>query len=70
MPVSELGELLANEHLAAVGLFGRMEHPSEGRLVNVGFPVRFSAVPPEPDRPAPPLGADNAALLGRGKGAV
>ena len=65
MPVNSLADLLANEHLNAVGMFSHVEHPSEGRLVSVDFPVRFSGAPPQPDRPAPQLGADNAEVLGK-----
>jgi crotonobetainyl-CoA:carnitine CoA-transferase CaiB-like acyl-CoA transferase len=64
MPVNELGELLTNEHLEAVGLFKRVEHPTEGDLVAVDFPVRFSGVAEVEDRPAPVLDADGDALRG------
>jgi crotonobetainyl-CoA:carnitine CoA-transferase CaiB-like acyl-CoA transferase len=64
MPVNRLEELFENEHLKAVGVFKRVEHPSEGPLVAVDSPVRFSAAPARPDRPAPPLGQDTQAVLG------
>jgi len=67
MPVNSLEDLLANEHLNAVGLFKRVEHPSEGRLVSVDFPVRFSAAAAAPDRPAPQLGQDTEEVLAEGK---
>ncbi|HKO07118.1 MAG TPA: CoA transferase, partial [Alphaproteobacteria bacterium] len=65
MPVNTLEDLLANEHLNAVGMFRRVEHPSEGRLLSVDFPVRFSRAPPLADRPAPRLGQDNEEVLGK-----
>ena len=65
MPVNTLEDLLANEHLNAVGMFRRVEHPSEGRLVSVDFPVRFSRAAPLADRPAPRLGQDNEEVLGK-----
>ncbi|HXM71137.1 MAG TPA: CoA transferase, partial [Thermoanaerobaculia bacterium] len=65
MPVNSLEDLLGNEHLNAVGMFKRVEHPSEGRLVSVDFPVRFSGAEALPDRPAPSLGQDNAEVLGK-----
>ena len=69
MPVNSLEDLLSNEHLNAVGLFSEIAHPSEGRLRSVGFPVRFSAAPPLPDRPAPRLGADTETVAGMAAGA-
>jgi crotonobetainyl-CoA:carnitine CoA-transferase CaiB-like acyl-CoA transferase len=64
MPVHTIDELLGNEHLNAVGLIERIDHPTEGRLVSVAFPVRFSGAPASEDRPAPTLGADTGAVLG------
>ncbi len=65
MPVNTLEEVLADAHLNAVGAFARVEHPSEGPLVSVDYPGRFSAAPSYPDRPAAALGADNEEVLGK-----
>jgi crotonobetainyl-CoA:carnitine CoA-transferase CaiB-like acyl-CoA transferase len=65
MPVNRLDELFDNEHLSAVGLFKTVDHPTEGRLRSVDFPVRFSGVADQPDRPAPTLGQDTDDVLGR-----
>jgi crotonobetainyl-CoA:carnitine CoA-transferase CaiB-like acyl-CoA transferase len=67
MPVNRLDELFDNEHLSAVGLFKSVEHPTEGTLRSVDFPVRFSGVADQPDRPAPTLGQDTKDVLGRGR---
>ncbi len=64
MPVHTLEDLLANEHLNAVSLFKRYAHPTEGPLLAVDFPVRFSGAPELADRPPPSLGADTEAVLG------
>src|SRR5258708_10210197 len=64
MPVNRLDELSENEHLRAVGMFEGFDHPTEGRLRGIKFPVRFSGVEDRPDRPAPSLGQDNEELLG------
>ena len=40
-----LGELAADEHLDAVGLFQHYDHPTEGRLQIPGPGVKFSATP-------------------------
>ncbi len=65
MPVNGIDELFDNEHLRAVGAFRTVDHPTEGRLRSVPFPVRFSGVADEPDRPAPTLGQDTGDVLGR-----
>ena len=45
MRVNAVHELPANEQLQASGLFREREHPTEGKYVEVGLPVRFSASP-------------------------
>jgi crotonobetainyl-CoA:carnitine CoA-transferase CaiB-like acyl-CoA transferase len=65
MPVNGIDELFDNEHLRAVGTFRTVDHPTEGRLKSVEFPVRFSGVDDAPDRPAPSLGQDTRDVLGR-----
>ena len=42
MPVNSIEDLFADEHLAAVGLFEDVEHPSEGPLVQARLPWTFS----------------------------
>lgn len=63
MPVLTPGELPADAHLQAVGLFQRRQHPTEGPHLQVRQPVRFGLSQlPEP-RPAPHLGEHGDALL-------
>lgn len=60
-PVNSLEDILDDPHLADVGMFVEVDHPSEGRIVNVRSPFRSASM--EDDVPAPMLGADSRALL-------
>ncbi|MCV2488324.1 CoA transferase [Geodermatophilus sp. YIM 151500] len=64
MPVNTVEDLFADEHLAAVGLFEQVDHPTEGPLVQARLPWTFarSGAPVLPG--APPLGAHTAEVLG------
>ena len=42
MPVNSIEDLFTDEHLAAVGLFEDVDHPSEGALVQARLPWTFS----------------------------
>jgi crotonobetainyl-CoA:carnitine CoA-transferase CaiB-like acyl-CoA transferase len=64
MPVRSLSDLLVDEHLNAVSLFKRFTHPTEGSLLAVEHPVRFTGVDAVADRPAPTLGQDTDDVLG------
>jgi crotonobetainyl-CoA:carnitine CoA-transferase CaiB-like acyl-CoA transferase len=48
MRVNRIDELLDNPQLLASGLLRERDHPTEGRYVEVGMPVRFSAHQPAP----------------------
>jgi len=63
MPVMGPAELLADRHLAAVGMFETREHPSEGTIRNVRSPMRFSATPASTRRLAPNLGEHGREIL-------
>jgi crotonobetainyl-CoA:carnitine CoA-transferase CaiB-like acyl-CoA transferase len=52
-PVRDLGEVIDDAHLAAVGFFQPRDHPSEGAYFEQAQPVRFGAGVPE-DRRMPP----------------
>jgi len=54
--VNSIDDLMTDEHLTAVGFFQPIEHPSEGAIVNVRPPIRFSETPSGPASPAPRLG--------------
>lgn len=56
--VRDLGAMLDDPHLGAVGFFHRREHPSEGTYVEMRAPVRFSCRPDASVLPPPLLGQD------------
>lgn len=61
-PVRDLGDVIDDPHLNAVGFFRRREHPSEGRYVEQAQPVRFGAYPGGDAAPPPNLDGDGAAI--------
>jgi len=63
-PAYGLDELLDDPHLADVGFFQTVEHPSEGALRCAPTPLRFSASPRAAAGAAPALGEHNAEILG------
>jgi crotonobetainyl-CoA:carnitine CoA-transferase CaiB-like acyl-CoA transferase len=64
MPVNSIEDLFADEHLAAVGLFEDVEHPTEGPLVQTRLPWTFSRTGAAPLPAAPSLGRHTADILG------
>jgi crotonobetainyl-CoA:carnitine CoA-transferase CaiB-like acyl-CoA transferase len=54
MPVNTVDDLFDDEHLAAVGFFEQVEHPTEGTLVHARLPWTFgrSGAPVLPGAPA------------------
>ena len=58
-----LESLVADEHLADTGFFRKVDHPVEGRIVDMKFPNRFSAGGRNDYRPPPLLGGDSVAVL-------
>ena len=54
--INEVGDVLADPHLQAVGLFCEREHPTEGAYIEVGPTVRFSGFDYPERRHAPALG--------------
>ena len=63
-PVNALEDLLTDPHLAAVGAFETIDHPTEGPLRVTRFPVTFSRSPASIRRLAPNLGEHTAEILG------
>jgi formyl-CoA transferase len=61
---SRLEDLMGHPHLAAVGMFRTMEHPSEGTVRYARPPTRFAKTPATVRRPAPRLGEHSAEVLG------
>ena len=54
-PVNSLDDLLSDPHLADVGLFQEIEHPSEGSLQAIRTPFWVEGAEAIPDNPAPVL---------------
>jgi len=61
--MNSIADVLADPHLAAVGLFTRDSHPSEGALRGIRLPSSWSGTPPSVRRPAPRLGEHTVELL-------
>lgn len=55
-PVNDLGEVICDPHLGAVGHFRKRQHPSEGAYFEQAEPVRFGAQPAHDLRFPPRLG--------------
>ena len=62
-PVNPLAALPVDEHLAAVGMFPKVEHPTEGSIRIVRPPVKFSTADCALRRPAPNLGEHTREIL-------
>jgi crotonobetainyl-CoA:carnitine CoA-transferase CaiB-like acyl-CoA transferase len=62
-PVQSLEEVLRDPHLADTGFFERVEHPTEGRIWQLGIPNAFSRTPGGVRNQAPALAADTDAIL-------
>jgi crotonobetainyl-CoA:carnitine CoA-transferase CaiB-like acyl-CoA transferase len=54
--MNSLADIIADPHLAAIGYFRDIEHPSEGRLRSMSVPSEWSESAPEYRRHAPRLG--------------
>lgn len=62
-PMHTLESLVGDEHLADAGFFREIDHPAEGRIVEMQFPNLFSAGCREDYLPAPLKGGDSIAIL-------
>ena len=58
MRYNEMGDVLTDEHLEAVGFFETREHPNAGPYRSMKHPVQFSATPADVAIEHPRLGAD------------
>ena len=63
MRLNDLNSLIADPHLAAVGFFREVDHPSEGRMRLMRSPARFSRTQPEPRRMPPRRGEHGEEVL-------
>ena len=61
--MNTLDSLVTDEHLAGTGFFREVDHPVEGKIVDMQFPNRFSAGGRKDYRPPPVLGGDSVAIL-------
>ncbi len=63
MPCHTLETLERDPHLAAVGLIGTDEHPTEGRVRTIRPTILQDGAPAPVGRPAPPPGFDTRTVL-------
>ena len=62
-PANPLEAVFKDPHLAAVGMFMQVEHPTEGRVTQLKPPVDYSATPSTIRRQAPRLGEHTEEVL-------
>lgn len=62
-PMNSLDDIFDDPHLDAIGFFRRVEHPTEGTLIDISIPTEWSASPPEVRRLAPGLGEHTREVL-------
>ncbi len=63
MPYHTLDSLMEDPHLAEVGLFETIEHPTEGTIVNMTLPNKLSKGARSDFAPAPKLGQHSVEIL-------
>ena len=63
MKLSTPDDLIEDRHMASVGFFKLMDHPTEGRVRTMNVPQTWSVSQPEIKRLAPRLGQDSADVL-------
>jgi len=64
MPYHTLDSLMEDPHLADVGLFETIDHPTEGRIVNMTLPNKLSRGARQDFTAAPKLGQHSVEILG------
>jgi crotonobetainyl-CoA:carnitine CoA-transferase CaiB-like acyl-CoA transferase len=63
-PVSDIDDVLANEHLRSRGLFVEVDTPLYGKASLPGFPFKLSETNGDLRRPAPRVGEHNVEVFG------
>jgi crotonobetainyl-CoA:carnitine CoA-transferase CaiB-like acyl-CoA transferase len=63
VPLNDLDALIDDPHLAAVGLFEEMQHPTEGRIRLAGIASRWNRAGPAIARHPPRLGEHTSEVL-------
>jgi crotonobetainyl-CoA:carnitine CoA-transferase CaiB-like acyl-CoA transferase len=61
--MNSLQDIMDDPHLAAIGYFSSVEHPSEGRIKSMAVPSEWSESPPEYRRHAPRHGEHTREVL-------
>jgi crotonobetainyl-CoA:carnitine CoA-transferase CaiB-like acyl-CoA transferase len=61
--MNSLEDIMRDPHLAAIGYFRPIEHPSEGTLVSMKVPSEWSETAPDVRRHAPRLGEHTREVL-------
>jgi len=61
--MNSVADIVADPHLAAIGYFHTLEHPSEGRITSMAVPSEWSASQPQYRRHAPRLGEHTHEVL-------
>ncbi len=62
-PIYDYAQALGSEHAREREMVMEIDHPVEGKVRSIGFPVKLSATPQRVRRAPPLLGADTAAIL-------
>ena len=63
MELKSIEDLMVDPHIAATGLLQTVEHPSQGTILEIQPPWRWSDTPPSAGRPAPELGEHSVEVL-------
>ena len=61
--MNRLADIVEDPHLAAIGYFREIEHPTEGRIRSMAVPSEWSESMPEYRRHAPHLGEHTREVL-------
>jgi formyl-CoA transferase len=62
-PINDFREALENPHTEARQMVMEIDHPVEGRVRNIGFPVKLHGTPQAVRRPPPLLGEHRDEIL-------
>lgn len=62
-PVNTMGEAFDDPHMRARDMLLHIDHPVEGRIPQLGFPVKFSGTPARMHAPPPSLGQHTREVL-------
>ena len=63
MPYHTLDTLMEDPHLEEVGFFEKIDHPTEGRIINIGLPNKLSRGARRDYSPAPKIGQHSVEIL-------